>query len=146
MRARGLLIASILLVAGEARAAAFAVEVLVPGGVMHAVEGISFDGSGMLLGTSIHGQAVYRIDPRTGVGLTDHSLVTVLAPDGVTADALSTSVSVLGPERGLKLVEDTPGTAALLVRKPGEKIGFYESARWREIPKASGSRSEPPRP
>jgi thiamine biosynthesis lipoprotein len=86
------------------------------------------------------------VDPRTGVGLTDHSLVTVIAPDGVTADALSTSVSVLGPERGLKLVEDTPGTAALLVRKPGEKIGFYESARWREIPKASGSRSEPPRP
>lgn len=67
MRASGLLLASILLVAGQARAAAFAVEVLVPGGVMHAVEGISFDGSGMLLGTSIHGQAVYRIDPRTGV-------------------------------------------------------------------------------
>ena len=84
------------------------------------------------------------VDPRTGLGLTDHSLVTIIAPDGMTADALSTTVSVLGPERGLKLVEETPGTAAHVVRKPGEKIEFLESARWREVPKAQTPR--PPSP
>ncbi|MBI2929976.1 MAG: FAD:protein FMN transferase [Verrucomicrobia bacterium] len=70
------------------------------------------------------------VDPRTGIGLTDHSLVTVIARDGMTADALATSVSVLGPEKGLKLVERTPAAAAHIVRKPGEKIEAIESRRF----------------
>lgn len=57
------------------------------------------------------------VDPRTGLGLTDHSLVTVIAPDGMTADALATAVSVLGPERGLRLVGTFPGTAARVTRQ-----------------------------
>ena len=40
------------------------------------------------------------VDPRTGIGLTDHSLVTVIAPTGMQADALSKVVGVLGAERG----------------------------------------------
>ena len=76
------------------------------------------------------------VDPRTGIGLTDHSLVTVLAPDCMTANGLTTSLSVLGPERGLKLVEETPGAAAHIVRQPGEKIEVIESARWPEVPRA----------
>jgi len=75
------------------------------------------------------------IDPRTGLGLTDHSLVTVIADDAMTANGLSTSVSVLGPERGLRLVEETPGAAARVVRKPGEQIEFVESSRWKDVPK-----------
>jgi FAD:protein FMN transferase len=75
------------------------------------------------------------VDPRTGLGLTDHSLVTIVAPDGMTANGLSTSVSVLGPERGLKLVEETPGAAAHLVRMPGDKVELFESSRWNEVPK-----------
>ena len=70
------------------------------------------------------------VDPHTGLGLTDHSLVTILAAACITADSLATAVSVLGPERGLRLVEETPGIAAHLVRKPGEKIEFVESSRW----------------
>ena len=42
------------------------------------------------------------VDPRTGVGLTDHSLVTVIAPEAMTADAVSKPVSVLGPLKGMK--------------------------------------------
>ena len=48
------------------------------------------------------------VDPKTGIGLTDHNQVTVIAPDGITADGLSTAVSVMGPEKGLKLIETTP--------------------------------------
>ncbi len=76
------------------------------------------------------------VDPRTGLGLTDHSLVTVIADDGVTANGLSTAVSVLGPERGLKLVEETPGAAARVTRRPGEKVELLESTRWRDVPRA----------
>ena len=76
------------------------------------------------------------VDPHTGIGLTDHALVTIVAPDGMTANGLSTSTCVLGPERGLKLVEQIPGAAAHIVRKPGDKIEFVESSRWRDVPKA----------
>ena len=70
------------------------------------------------------------VDPHTGIGLTDHSLVTVIAPDGVTADGLSTAVSVLGPERGIQLVEATRGAAVHIVRMPSGKIEQRESARF----------------
>ncbi|MBW3622721.1 MAG: FAD:protein FMN transferase [Armatimonadetes bacterium] len=43
------------------------------------------------------------VDPRTGVGLTDRIAVTVLAPDGITSDSLSTALSVLGPEQSRAL-------------------------------------------
>jgi len=73
------------------------------------------------------------VDPRTGLGLTDQSTVTVVAPDGATADALATAVSVLGPEKGLKLIDATPGAAAYIVRAPGDKVETFESKRWKEL-------------
>lgn len=66
------------------------------------------------------------VDPRTGVGLTDHSLVVVIARDCLTADSLSTAVSVLGPERGVKLAE-SKGAAVRIVRQPAAKIELLES-------------------
>jgi thiamine biosynthesis lipoprotein len=77
------------------------------------------------------------VDARTGSGITDHSLVTVIAPDCLTADSLATAVSVLGPEAGLRLIHETPGTAVHVVRKPGEQIETMESVSWAEVPKAS---------
>ena len=79
------------------------------------------------------------VDPHTGVGLMDHSLIVVIAPDGMTADALSTTVSVLGPERGMKLIATTPGAAARVVRKPGEKLEVRESAEFRRYLDAPGA-------
>ncbi len=38
------------------------------------------------------------VDPRTGLGLTARSVLTISAPDGATADALATAGSVLTPE------------------------------------------------
>jgi len=77
------------------------------------------------------------VDPRTGIGLTDHSLVTVVAPDCMAANGLTTSISVLGPEKGLKLVEETPGAAAHVMRMPGDKIELVESSRWKDVPKVA---------
>jgi len=67
------------------------------------------------------------VDPRTGVGLTDHSLVFVIAPDAMRADSLSTAVSVLGPAAGLKLIARSRGAEARIVRKPDGKIEVAES-------------------
>lgn len=74
------------------------------------------------------------VDPRTGLGLTDQSSVTIVAPDGMTADALASAVSVLGPERGQALIEATPGAAGLIARAPDGKEETYASKRWNEIP------------
>jgi thiamine biosynthesis lipoprotein len=52
------------------------------------------------------------VDPKTGVGLVDSPAVTVVAPDGLSADALATALSVMGREHGLKLAEDLPSTEA----------------------------------
>ena len=70
------------------------------------------------------------LDPRTGVGLTDHSTVTIVAPDGTTADALATAVSVLGPAAGLKLMERFPGAACRMVHLGAGGTRIHESARW----------------
>ena len=67
------------------------------------------------------------VDPRTGWAMTDHSLVVVIAPDCVTANSLSTTTCVVGPERGLALVAATPGAFARVVRKPGERVEVAES-------------------
>jgi thiamine biosynthesis lipoprotein len=80
------------------------------------------------------------VDPRTGLGLTDHALVTVIASDVATANGLTTSISVLGPELGLPMVEETPGAAAHIVRQPGEKTELIESARWKDVPKVEPAR------
>jgi thiamine biosynthesis lipoprotein len=67
------------------------------------------------------------VDPRTGIGLTDHSLVTVIASDCMTADSLTKVVSVLGPQKGLDIIKRTRGVVARVVRHPAESIETYES-------------------
>lgn len=67
------------------------------------------------------------VNPKTGLGLTERSSVTVIAPTGIQADSLASAVSVLGPEAGLKLIESTEKTAALIVL--GEPKKTYGSKR-----------------
>lgn len=65
------------------------------------------------------------VDPKTGMGLTGHSSVTVVAPKGITADSLATAASVLGPERGLELVKSVPGASVLFVVKTESSVHRY---------------------
>lgn len=67
------------------------------------------------------------VDPHTGLGMTDHSLVVVIAPDCATANSLSTTTCVVGPDRGLALVAATPGASTRVVRLPGERVEATES-------------------
>jgi len=62
------------------------------------------------------------VDPRTGMGMTDIYQVTVVSPDGTTSDALATALVVMGPEKGLQLVERMDGVGARFVRKTAAGI------------------------
>jgi thiamine biosynthesis lipoprotein len=73
------------------------------------------------------------VDPTTGLGLTDHSSVTLLARNCTIADSYTKAVAVLGRKRGLELIDETPGAAAIVVRAPGGKVESYESKRVREF-------------
>lgn len=69
------------------------------------------------------------VDPRTGMGVVGSSSVTVVAPDGMTADALASAVSVLGPEQGMALIEKSPGAAALVAVLEDRELRQFQSQR-----------------
>jgi thiamine biosynthesis lipoprotein len=73
------------------------------------------------------------VDPKTGLGLQGRMSVTVIAPNGLTADPLAKIPSVLGAERGLALVEKIEGTAALFVKKTDKGDEVVESKRFKSF-------------
>ena len=79
----------------------------------------------------------HMVDPRTGLGVIDRASVTVVAPDGATADSLDTAIYILGPERGLPLAELLEGTAALYVHA-GESPRSAASSRWEKLARDRG--------
>ena len=52
------------------------------------------------------------------MALTDHCRVMVVGPSGMAADAITKAVAVLGPKDGLKLIDETPGMATMVTRRP----------------------------
>jgi thiamine biosynthesis lipoprotein len=76
------------------------------------------------------------IDPATGLGLTQPRSVTVIAPDGTTADSLATALCVLGPERGMEFIGKVPGAQALFIWRDGEQVCSRETPGFsaRELP------------
>ncbi len=60
------------------------------------------------------------VNPQTGYPIeTDLVSVTIIDPSGAMADALATSVFVLGEEKGRELIDSRPETELLLIRKDG---------------------------
>ena len=55
------------------------------------------------------------MDRRTGTSAEGLSSVTIITDNATDADALATSVSVMGAEKGLALIEKLPGTEAILM-------------------------------
>ncbi len=60
------------------------------------------------------------INPASGDSARELRSVTIIGPDATTTDALSTSVFVLGLEKGMNLVNRLPGIDAILVDAHGE--------------------------
>jgi thiamine biosynthesis lipoprotein len=65
------------------------------------------------------------LDPRTGQSPAQSASVTVLAANAATADALSTSLMVMGSEAGLALVERLTAVEALFITK---EMQIYRSS------------------
>jgi thiamine biosynthesis lipoprotein len=74
------------------------------------------------------------VDPKTGIGLIGQQSVTVIAPNGITSDSMTKVVMILGPEKGLAIIENLEGASSLVVRK--EEKGFRVVSS-RGFPKAS---------
>ena len=62
----------------------------------------------------------HLIDPRTGRSPSSVHSVTILADDGLTTEALSKCVFVLGLEKGMRLVESQDGVDAVVVDAAGD--------------------------
>ena len=62
------------------------------------------------------------IDPRTGYPVTGLKSVTVICPDAELADALATSVFVLGQEEGLYLINQLKGVECMLITDKDEIV------------------------
>ncbi|MEI6177699.1 MAG: FAD:protein FMN transferase [Verrucomicrobiota bacterium] len=82
------------------------------------------------------------IDARTGIPV-QHNLasVTIVGPDSMTADGLSTSVFVLGPEAGMKWIESREDAAALFILR--EKDGSFRQVASSKFEKLTGYRPPP---
>lgn len=62
------------------------------------------------------------LDPRTGISPPELAATTVTAPSGLLADGLSTTLMLVGAERGAVLLRAFPGTAALLTFKDRSEL------------------------
>lgn len=71
----------------------------------------SYERSFIVDGASYH----HLLDPATGYPACTLQSVTILAPTALEADALSTAVFVMGPVRGLALIEELPQIEGLLI-------------------------------
>ncbi len=78
-------------------------------------------------------RASHTLDPRTGYPIrNDVASVTVIHADCMAADALSTALTVLGPEAGMALAESQCIAARFLLRGPGA-LQEIASAAWKEM-------------
>lgn len=81
------------------------------------------------------------IDPQTGVGVTNRASVTLVAPDGATADSVATSVYMLGPEKGLHLADQIPGAAVLFLQSTPDGLKTFESSGFKKLPRTQAKQS-----
>ncbi len=73
------------------------------------------------------------LDPATSTALKDSAAVTVIARDGMTADALATALSVLPMDEGISLVESVRGASAVILRRDGGRLERRASAGFPEV-------------
>jgi len=73
------------------------------------------------------------IDPTTGFPQKDAVSVTVIAETAQVANELSTAISVLGAQKGVRLANSLKNVEALVFEKKGEKVFLYQSKGFRLI-------------
>jgi len=68
------------------------------------------------------------VDPRTGYSPEQDTSVSVLADRAIDADALSTAVFVMSPEKGIRFIEGMPRRECFIVTRSGRKL---HSSGWK---------------
>lgn len=86
------------------------------------LEAIALSTSGDYERFFIEGDIRYHhiIDPKTGDSARAVQSATILAENSTMADALSTSIFILGVERGMSLINSIPHVSAIMVDKHGK--------------------------
>jgi thiamine biosynthesis lipoprotein len=74
------------------------------------------------------------VDPKTGMGLQGRMSVTIVGPNGLTVDPLTKVPAVLGSDKGLALIDQIDGVAALVVRKTEAGLEITASKRFKDWP------------
>lgn len=70
------------------------------------------------------------VDPRTGLGVIGSTGVTVIASDATTADAVATTLSVLGPDVGCQFVDKIEGCAARFIWEEDGQFRVLTTSKW----------------
>jgi thiamine biosynthesis lipoprotein len=78
------------------------------------------------------------IDPASGMALSAAAGTTVIARDGISADALATALSVMPTDGGLKMIESVEGASAFLIRRTANGFDRFHS---RKFPQGCGEKS-----
>jgi thiamine biosynthesis lipoprotein len=74
------------------------------------------------------------IDPRTGYPATACRSVTIWAPDALTADTVDDAVFILGPQKGLALVESLDGVGAVIVDSSNKVwVSKRLEGKWKQL-------------
>ncbi len=77
------------------------------------------------------------IHPASGMGLKSGAGTTVMARDGITADALATALTIMPAEEGLRLIESVEGASAILIRRGRKGFEYFRS---KDFPRACGEK------
>jgi thiamine biosynthesis lipoprotein len=70
------------------------------------------------------------VDPRTGLGVIGSTGVTVIASDATTADAVATTLSVLGPDVGCQFVDQIERCDARFIWKEDGQVRVRTTSQW----------------
>jgi FAD:protein FMN transferase len=62
------------------------------------------------------------LNPKTGLPAEGVASATVVADNPATSNALATTLCVLPPDEGLKLIQETPGTECLIIAADGREL------------------------
>ncbi len=78
------------------------------------------------------------VNPSNGEGLTDSVSTTVIAPDGITADALATAMSVMPVRDALRVAGSMSGVSVSLVRRVGADVRRFSSSNFPDLSGEAG--------
>jgi thiamine biosynthesis lipoprotein len=73
------------------------------------------------------------VDPKTGWALTNRIGDTIISRNATISDAYDTPVSIMGAERGMKLMESLPEISGLIVTIEGGRTNRFESKRFKKL-------------